>query len=98
MDAVPTRNVVLTPRQAKLIERLVSSGRYQNSSEVLREGLRLIELRAAEEKAKLAALRDAARIGIAGIERGRFRDFKSLDELEKWAKDATEPALVAKAG
>ncbi len=37
-----TRNVVLTKHQEKLIESLVSSGRYQNVSEVLRESLRLV--------------------------------------------------------
>ena len=40
---MPTRNVVLTDHQAHLVEKLVSTGRYQNASEVLREGLRLIE-------------------------------------------------------
>ena len=33
---VPTRNVVLTDRQAQLVQSLVDSGRYQNASEVLR--------------------------------------------------------------
>ena len=40
---MPTRNVVLTKHQEKLIETLVGSGRYQNASEVLRDGLRLLE-------------------------------------------------------
>ena len=52
---MPTRNVVLTDHQAAFVERLVESGRYQNASEVLREGLRLIESREAEEKARLTA-------------------------------------------
>ena len=39
---MPTRNVVLSEHQQQLIETLVQSGRYQNASEVLREGLRLI--------------------------------------------------------
>ena len=42
---MPTRNVVLTDHQASLVEHLVESGRYQNASEVLREGLRLVEQR-----------------------------------------------------
>jgi antitoxin ParD1/3/4 len=49
---MPTRNVVLTEYQEKVIETLVSSGRYQNASEVLREGLRLVEQRAAEDACK----------------------------------------------
>jgi antitoxin ParD1/3/4 len=78
-----TRNVVLTDRQEELIEQLVSQGRYQNASEVLRDGLRLIESREAEEKARLRALRDAARIGIEDIDAGRFRDFDSASELRQ---------------
>lgn len=35
---MPTRNVVLTDQQAAMIGRLVHSGRYQNASEVLRDG------------------------------------------------------------
>lgn len=54
-----TRNVVLTERQEDLIDALVKSGRYQNASEVPREGLRLIEQREAEDAAKLEALREA---------------------------------------
>jgi antitoxin ParD1/3/4 len=78
---MPTRNVVLTERQEKLIEALVRSGRYQNASEVLREGLRLIEQREAEDAARLAALRAAASVGIADLEQGAFREFAHADEL-----------------
>jgi antitoxin ParD1/3/4 len=35
---MPTRNVVLANEQARLVEWLVRSGRYQNASEVIREG------------------------------------------------------------
>jgi antitoxin ParD1/3/4 len=80
---MPTRNVVLTEYQAQLVERLVSSGRYQNASEVLREGLRLVEDQEAQAKARLKALRDAARIGIADVESGRYRTFDSPAELNR---------------
>ncbi len=78
-----TRNVVLTDRQEQLIDQLVSQGRYQNASEVLREGLRLIESREAEEKARLKSLRDAARIGIEDVDAGRVRDFKDTADLRE---------------
>lgn len=74
---MPTRNVVLTDYQSDLVERLVASGRYQNASEVLREGLRLIENRETEEKVRLTALREAARVDIGDIDAGRFRGFES---------------------
>ena len=80
---MPTRNVVLTDHQTELVERLVSSGRYQNASEVLREGLRLIEDREVEDKARLNALRTAARIGIADIAAGRFRSFETPASLAR---------------
>ena len=80
---MPTRNVVLTDYQANLVERLVASGRYQNASEVLREGLRLLESREVEEKVRLKALREAARVGIADIDAGRFRTFESRVALTR---------------
>ena len=80
---MPTRNVVLTDYQADLVERLVASGRYQNASEVLREGLRLIESRETEEKVRLRALREAARVGVADIDAGRFRSFDSPAALKR---------------
>ena len=61
---MPTRNVVITDHQAKLIDSLVECGRYQNASEVLREGIRLIEEREQEQAAKLEALRAAVQVGI----------------------------------
>jgi antitoxin ParD1/3/4 len=80
---MPTRNVVLTDYQTELVERLVSSGRYQNASEVLREGLRLIEGQEAEGKARIKALRDAARVGIADMEAGQYRTFDSPADLNR---------------
>jgi antitoxin ParD1/3/4 len=48
---MPTRNVNLTKRFDNLIERNVASGRYGNASEVVREGLRLLEKQEKEEAA-----------------------------------------------
>ncbi len=80
---MPTRNVVLTDRQAEMVEELVESGRYQNASEVLREGLRLLEQRDAEDREKLKRLRDAARVGLADIDAGRYTTFETPDALRK---------------
>lgn len=88
-----TRNVVLTERQEKLIEALVQSGRYQNASEVLREGLRLIERREAEDAARLAALRDAAAIGIEDLERGAFSEFSDSDALATHLREVADRVI-----
>ena len=67
--------------QASLVEQLVASGRYQNASEVLREGLRLVEQREVEEGVRLDALRAAVKVGIADIDSGRFKTFDSFESL-----------------
>lgn len=78
---MPTRNVVLSAHQQELVETLVQSGRYQNASEVLREGLRLIEERERIGEAKLKALKQAARQGWADVSAGRYADVAD-DHLE----------------
>lgn len=88
-----TRNVVLTERQETLIDTLVKSGRYQNASEVMREGLRLIEQREAEDAAKLVALRAAIAVGEADIAAGHYREFDSFDELDAHLDDLAAKAL-----
>lgn len=71
---MPTRNVVLTEHHESIISELVGSGQYQNASEVLRDGLRLIEERNAREAARLKALQAAALVGFADLDNGRYRD------------------------
>ncbi|PXA03882.1 type II toxin-antitoxin system ParD family antitoxin [Coraliomargarita sinensis] len=43
-------NVSLTPKLEKLVEQLVAQGRYRSASEVVREGLRLLEIRESQLK------------------------------------------------
>jgi len=93
---MPTRNVVLTDHQSHLVEKLVSTGRYQNASEVLREGLRLIEVREAQDNARLQALREAARVGIADIDAGRFRDLESPAALGRYLTAIADKAIGGK--
>lgn len=92
---MPTKNVVLTDHQAHFVENLVVSGRYQNASEVLREGLRLIELREAEDKLRLAALKKAARIGMADINAGAYDSFESPARLKQHLSALTVKVLGA---
>ncbi|WP_028138832.1 type II toxin-antitoxin system ParD family antitoxin [Bradyrhizobium japonicum] len=87
---MPTRNVVLTERQEELLEALVKSGRYQNASEVLRDGLRLVEQREAEDAGKLEALRAAARAGVSALAQGDFKEFESIEDLQTYLSDLSE--------
>jgi antitoxin ParD1/3/4 len=94
---MPTRNVVLTDRQESLIEALVQSGRYQNASEVLREGLRLVENREVDEASKLDALRAAIDLGVAAIDRGDAKEFPSAAALVDYLKTVGAKARAAAA-
>ncbi|TXL79442.1 type II toxin-antitoxin system ParD family antitoxin [Vineibacter terrae] len=80
---MPARNVVLTDHHEKVIDKLVKSGRYQNASEVLRDGLRLVEQCEAREAAKLKVLQEAARSGFSDIDGSRYRhiDDDNLEDL-----------------
>lgn len=92
VGAVATRNVVLSQHQHEFVSALVSSGRYPNASEVLREGLRLLEGREAEDAAKIAALREAADRGWADLSSGRYEDIFD-DELDDYVRQLVALAV-----
>ncbi len=88
---MPTRNIVLTDHQAALVERLVASGRYQNASEVLRQGLRLLEREEAEAADALARFREAVAVGEADIAAGRYVTIASDAELDAFMASLDDP-------
>lgn len=65
-------NVSIGDRLERFVTKLVADGRYGSNSEVVREGLRLVE----EREAKLQALRETINASIS--RGGRF----SADEVE----------------
>ncbi len=58
------------------IEKKVSTGRFQNASEVIRAGLRLLE----EEEAKVSALKNALK---EGMDSGIAKNFDAKNHLRK---------------
>ncbi len=77
-------NVSIGERWETYVEALLKTGRYGSASEIVREGLRLVE----EREAKLAALRETIDAAIAGggehtIEEVDAYLDKVLDDLEK---------------
>ena len=74
------RNVNLTDHLARFIDRNVETGRFQNASEVVREALRLLEQRQAEEGLKLEALRAAVQVGLDDARAGRMTRIEAGDE------------------
>ncbi len=67
-------NVSLTPELEKIVSFKVESGLYNSASEVVREGLRLLQQRDQMREMKLEALRTEIQKGIDDLEAGRVRN------------------------
>ena len=74
-----TRNVVLTDTQSALVDQLVASGRYQNASEALRAGLRLLE----REEAELGDLRARLTSGLEEARQGELADGSGEEAIRR---------------
>lgn len=78
---MPTRNVFLSEQFDSFIATGIEEGRYSNASEVVREGLRLLQQRDAEDRAKIEWLCGAAQDAIHSLDCGQGRVFSSMDEM-----------------
>lgn len=74
-----TRNVVLTDTQSELVDRLIAAGRFQNASEALRAGLRLLE----REESELAALRSRLTQGLEQARQGDLAEGSGEDAMRR---------------
>jgi antitoxin ParD1/3/4 len=90
---MPT-SVALTPHFESLTQRLLSSGKYNNVSEIVRDGLRLLESRELEEAAKLKALREAAKIGFMELQRGNYVSLDNQQDIEQFVRQAGQRAAA----
>ena len=85
---MPTRNVMLTEHQTAFVEEMVSAGRYQNASEVLRDGLRLVEERQRQYQASLDAIRAKLAVAAHHLERGECATIADEEQLESYLAGA----------
>lgn len=67
-----THNIVFPKPMEHSIDDLVKSGRYQNLSEVVRAGIRMLLEHEAAESARLMALRSATSVGLMQVEAGQY--------------------------
>src|SRR5262249_37812196 len=84
---MPTRNINLTEHLDHFVERQVSSGRYSNASEIVRDALRLLEEEEHERQAKLKALRRAAKQGFDEIDQGKGIVLKGKNVVKQFIRD-----------
>ena len=87
---MPTRNVNLTKRFDDLIERNVRSGHYGSASEVIREGLLLVEKQEADWDDYVMK---EAQVGIDAIERGDHILIESDEHLHQVLSEAFDQAM-----
>lgn len=83
-----TRNVVLTESQDQLVQALVASGRYQNVSEAMRAGLRLLE----QEESQIADLRQGLLDGLAQAKAGELAEGSGEDAIRRAFRNARNRA------
>jgi len=91
---MPTRNVNLTEHLDRFVEAGITFGRFSNASEVVREGLRLLEQREQEDQAKLQWLRGAAKEGFDAIDRGDYITLQSDQDIEEFMRQVGEEAAA----
>lgn len=63
-------NVSLTPELERMVDEKVKAGRYASASEVIREGLRLLEEHDQLRERQLAAIRHKIDRGIEQLDKG----------------------------
>jgi len=84
-----TLTVSLTPELERFVSSRVASGKYVSASEVVREGLRLLEEREARREIELERLRGAIGVGLEQARAGRLVDGEEV--FEKLERRAAAP-------
>jgi len=79
---MPTRSINLTEHHDRFVESGVMSGRFSDASDVVREGLRLLEQREQEDRARIEWLRSATKDGLDDIDSGDYVTLHSGEEID----------------
>ena len=83
-----TLNVSLTPQLEGFINGQIASGRYQSASEVIREGLRLLEEKEVMRQTVLSEVRQQIAVGLAAADLGDLHDGEAFfEELDREDQD-----------
>lgn len=87
MLSLRTMNVSLTPELRKFVGKKVRSGRYRSASDVIREGLKLLESQDRLQNEGLAEVRRKIQIGLDQLDRGEGIPGKQVyEEMKRRSK------------
>jgi antitoxin ParD1/3/4 len=85
-------NVSLTPEMERFVESRVASGRYQSVSEVIRDGLRLLEEKELARQSALKTLQEKIAVGLEQIKKRKVHDratvFKEIAHRSRKRRDS----------
>lgn len=83
---MPTRNISLTREQDAFIDEMLKAGEYRNASEAMRDAIRALQQRRAQEALKLDKLRLAIQQGLAALDRGGYTEVED-EHLDAYLDD-----------
>jgi len=86
---MPTRNISFTSEQDAFIDEIIEAGEYQSASEAVRDAIRALQQRRAEDALKLERLRLAIQVGVEALERGEYTEVAD-EELDDYLDSLTE--------
>ena len=91
---MPARNVSLPQALDQFVDSSIQSGRYDNASEVIRAGLRLLQQEEKRNQEKFVWLKAAIAEGIASLDSAKNAD-ESMKEIEEYMTGLTAREHVA---
>lgn len=83
-------HITLTPEQDAFIDETLKAGDYHDASEAIRDAIRALQQRRAEDALKLYRLQMAIRQGAAALDRGDDTDVADED-LDSYLGDLGTP-------
>lgn len=80
-------NVSLTPELEAFVHQRVNSGRYSSASEVVREGLRLLEASELSRQQREDLLREEIMEGVEDMKAGRYTTLRTKEDFDRFAEE-----------
>lgn len=92
-----TRNIALTPHFDQFVQDKVESGRYQSASEVVRDGLRLLEEHDRMRTGAVEKLQKDIEVGFQQSEHGEMLDGEAVfDEIRAMSRQRRKATKARK--
>lgn len=88
---MPTRTISLTPEQDAFIGEVLKAGEYRNTSEAMRDAIRALQQRRAQDALKAAKLHLSIGAGVAALDRGDYSECED-ENLDAFLDELAPPA------